>query len=423
MNAILRAALVFCPREFRDKFESDVTYDAAHAGRTLFAEAADVLAAGIALHFESFSRDLAFAVRTLMKSRMYAAVVITTVALAIACNAAVGSVLEGIVLRPLPYPNADRLVHISYDVSSPEFSYLDSRDFRTRQHTLAVFGIRSRNKATLSRKGAPTSIDGSQIDEQYSAVLGAHAQLGRLFTVSDLGKKHVVISDALWRKYFDASTTAIGRTITLDDSAYAIVGVMQSGFSDISPQGMSTGDYWIPFDPHGNFEKQRGITNYDAWGLLRPGVSVTAARADANRVIPDIVHRYPTLHDIWTASNVSSAADKILGPVRLMVWLTSAAALILLMIACANVINLTLVRAAARERELVMRTALGASRGRIALQLTTEMSVLAVIGGVIGILLGQAALRVFLEMYAGAKPGDAQKTAVQTAAQTMAIPS
>jgi putative ABC transport system permease protein len=395
MNPLLRFALAVCPREFRDKFESDVTYDASHADRALFAEAGDVFIAGIAMHCESFWRDLVFAIRTLAKSRMYAMVVIAAIALAIACNAAVGSVLEGIVLRPLPYPNADRLVHIAYDVSSPEFSYLDARDFRAGQKTLEAFGVRHRGRATLSRISAPTTLDGSQIDERYFIVVGAHAQIGRLFTAADLGKNNVVISNALWSKYFDTTPTAIGRTITLDDNAYTVVGVIEPDFRDISPQGVTTGDYWVPFDPRGNTERQRGVNDYDAWGLLRPGVSVTAARADANRVIADIVHRYPALHDIWTASSVSPALDRIVGPIRSMIWLTYAAAFILLMIACANVINLTVVRAAARERELVMRTALGASRSRIAAQLTTEMSVLAVIGGIAGVLLGSAALRVF----------------------------
>jgi putative ABC transport system permease protein len=395
MNGLLRLALGFCPREFRDKFESDVAYDAMHAGRPVFAQAADVFAAGVAMHVESFWRDLIFAMRTLSKSRMYATVVIAAVALAIACNAAVGSVLEGIVLRPLPYPNADRLVNISYDVSAAEFSYPDSRDFRARQHTLQAFGIRYQDSATLSRITPPVTVEGSQIDEGYFTVLGAHAQIGRLFTAADSGRNNVVISDALWRRYFGAGPAVIGRTLTLDDKAYRIIGVVQAGFRDISPQGLNTDDYWLPIDPRGMLGNERGYNSSDAWGLLRPGVSVAAADADAMRVVRDIVHRYPAERGSWSASSVTLALDQIVGPVRSMVWLTYAAAFVLLVIACANVINLTLVRAAARERELVMRTALGASRARIAAQLTTEMALLAAAGGAIGLLVGWTALRLF----------------------------
>lgn len=395
MNPFVRFALAFCPREFRDTFESDVAHDAAHADRAVFAEAVGVFFAGIAMHYESLWRDLTFAVRTLRKSRMYAVVVIAAIALAIACNAAVGSVLEGIVLQPLPYPNADRLVNISYDVSTPEFSYLDARDFRAQQHTLKAFGVRAPASATLSRITTPTTIEGSQIDEGYFTVLGARAQLGRLFTAGDLGKSDVVISDELWRKYFRASPTAIGRTLTLDDTPYRIVGVVQPGFRDISPQGLNSDDYWLPIDPRGGLGAERGYNSSDAWGLLRPGVSVAAADADARRAVGDIVHRYPADHGSWVGSSVMSALDQIVGPVRSMVWLTYAAAFVLLIIACANVMNLTLVRAAARERELLMRTALGASRGRIAAQLTTEMAVLAALGGAIGLLLGWLGLRSF----------------------------
>lgn len=347
------------------------------------------------MRFESFWRDLTYALRTLAKSRMYAMVVITAVALAIACNAAVGSVLDGILLQPLPYPNADRLVNVSFDVSSAQFSYLDSRDFLAQQHTLQALGIRWGTNATLSRITSPVTIDGSQIDEGYFAVLGARAEIGRLFTAADLGKKNVVVSDVLWHKYFSASPAAIGRTITLDDVAYRIVGVLPAAFRNVAPQGLTKGDYWIPIDPRGSIAAQRGWSQYYAWGLLRPGVSVAAARADANRVISGIVHKYPAAHGPWTQSTVISALDQIVGPVRPMIWLMYAAAFILLVIACANVINLTLVRAAARERELVMRTALGASRSRIAAQLTTEMGVLAFAGGAIGIVLGWLALQLF----------------------------
>jgi putative ABC transport system permease protein len=377
-------------------FEDDVVYDAAHADRAPFAEAGDVFVAGIAMHFESFWRDLVFAIRTLAKSRMYAVVVIAAIALAIACNAAVGSVLEGIVLRPLPFPDANRLVNISYDVSSPEFSYLDSRDFRAQQHTLKAFGIRHEDSATLGHVHVPVAIDGSQVDEGYFTVLGAHAQLGRLFTAADLGKKIVVVSDAIWRKYFDADPAAIGRTITLDDNAYRIVGVLPLGFRDISPQGLKGDDYWMPIDPRSSLGTERGWNSSDAWGLVAPDISVTAADADARRVMGAVVLRHPGFS--WIGSRVTSALDQIVGPVRSMVWLASAAAFILLVVACANVINLTLVRGAARERELVMRSALGASRGRIAALLTTEIAVLATLGGAIGLLLAWAGLRLFAQL-------------------------
>lgn len=390
----VRLALLFCPREFRQGYDRTMRHDVVAGGASL-AEVLDILRVGALLHVENTLRDLTFALRTLAKSRIYASVVITAIALAIACNASVGSVLEGIVLRPLPYSNANRLVNVAYSNSTAEFSYLDAADFRARQHTLQAFGIRHEDSATLSRITRPITINGSQIDEEYFTVLGAHAEIGRLFTAADLGKKDVVISDDAWRKYFGASPAAIGRTLTLDGDAFRIVGVMPQGFQDISLHGLNDDDYWVPIDPRGMLGTERGYNSSDAWGVLRPRVTVAAANADALRVMRDIVHRYAADHQSWSGGTVSLALDQIVGPVRAMVWLTYAAALVLLIIACANVINLTLVRAAAREREIVMRTALGASRGRIAAQLTIEMAVLSALGGGIGLLLGWAALRWF----------------------------
>jgi putative ABC transport system permease protein len=394
-HPLVRFALALCPADYRREYEQSIAADMRARGGSPFAIASDLCWQGIAMRFESLWRDLSFAIRTLAKSRMYTVVVISAIALAIACNAAVGSVLEGILLKPLPYPNADRLLYVSYDTASGEFSYLDSRDVRRQTSTLQRFAVRGDAHATLGGISSPAALDGSNVDEDYFGVLGAHPEIGRLFGSKDLGEKNVIISDRLWRKYFGASPAVMGRAIELNDTPYRIVGVMPPGFSDISPQGLTQGDFWVPLDPRGNVEKQRGYTNYDAWALLRPGVSIAAARADAMRVVGAIVRRYPATHGPWTGAQVMTALDLIVGPVRSMIWLNYAAAFILLVLACANVINLTIVRVAARERELVMRSALGASRRRIASQLIAEMSVLSLIGGAIGLALGWAALRLF----------------------------
>ena len=180
---------------------------------------------------------------------------------------------------------------------------------------------------------------------------------------------------------------------------------MQPGFRDISPEGLTEDDYWLPIDPRNGLGTERGYNCCEAWGLVRRGVSLAAVSADARRVVEGIVRRHAASNDSgWTGSSVTSALDQIVGPIRPMVWLTYAAAVVLLIIACANVTNMTLVRGAARERELVMRTALGASRGRIAAQLITEMAVLAALGGAIGIVLGWAALRSFAALGAQLVP-------------------
>lgn len=394
-HPLVRFAIAVCPPDYRREYEQSIIADMRTRGESPYAVAADLCYQGVAMRLESLWRDLAFAARTLSKSRMYAVVAIVAIALAIACNVAVGSVLDGVLLKPLPYPNADRLVNVGFDIGYGQFSYLDSVDYRAQQTTLERFGISTDDNATFSGAGAPVTVHGSDVDGGYFAVLGARAEIGRLLATSDLGKRNVVISDRLWRKYFNRNAGAVGKTMLLDMHPYRIVGVMPSGFRDISPKGMSALEFWLPIDPRGSVAKQRGYTQYDAWGILRPGVSVSAARADAERLITGIVHRYPAFHDVWNGAVVTRAMDLLVGPVRQMIWLMYAAAIILLIIACANVINLTLVRAAARERELLMRTALGASRGRIAAQLTVEMGLLSVVAGIIGVALRWAALRLF----------------------------
>ena len=393
-HPLVRAALAFCPRDYRREYEESIAADMRSRKAGALAVAVDLLVQGVSMHCESLWRDLTFAARTLRKSPMYAIVAISAIALAIACNVAVGSVLDGVLLKPLPYPNAQRLVQVGFDTYG-QISYLDSRDLRAGQRTLESFGIRGDASATLTGISHPVTLNGSDVDEYYLRVLGTAPLLGRTFGATDLGRREAIISNAVWRTYFQADPNAVGREIRLDDKDYRIIGVMPSGFRDITQQGPLKNDYWIPFDPQSSAAKARGYTMFYGWAVLRPGVSLDAARSDVLRVDRGIVQRYPANHIDWKSGSVAGALDLIVGPVRQMIWLMYAGALILLIIACANVINLTLVRAQARERELVMRTALGASNGRVAAQLVTEMGLLATLAGIIGIALGWAALRGF----------------------------
>ena len=395
MHPLLRLALATCPRDYRREYEQSIAIDMRVRHENVFAVALDLICQGFGMRVEGALRDLSFALRTLAKAPMYTVVAVLAIALAIGGNVAVTSVLEGVLLKPLPYPNADRLVHVDADAGIGQFSYLDARDFRAEQTTLERFGLIGSDSRVLSGKGRPVTLNGSAVDEGYFAVLEAHPQIGRLLNGADRGAKTIVLADKTWRTYFSGDPRVIGTTATLNGMNYTIVGVAKPGMRDISPQGLSSNAYWVPLNPRGSVETQRGYTNYDGWALLRRGVSVRAASADAQRVLAAIVHRYPANHGTWTRAQVSSAFDLLVGPVRQMLWLLYAAVTVLLVIACANIVNLTLVRAAARERELVVRSALGASRGRIAVQLIVEMGVIALAGGVLGIGLGFAGLRLF----------------------------
>lgn len=395
---LLRAALLLCPGEFRAHCAQEMAADLDPSRAVplpLIRACANVAWTGIVLHAEHWKRDLAFAVRMLLRSPMYALVATLAIALAIGANVAVTSVLQGVLLRPLPYPDANRIVAVGCESGVESCSYLDARDFAARQTTLARFGVRMDDSVSLTGVPVPAQIDGSIVDDGYFRVLSAHPEIGRLFTPADLGHKRVILSDAVWRTYFHGDPAILGRTVMLDATAYTVIGVAPASLRDITQQGLVQNAFWFPVDPRSREARSRGMLDFEAWAMLRPGVSIPSARADARRVMTEIERRFPANHPDATPAMVLGALDLLVGPVRQMLWLLYAAVTVLLVIACANIVNLTLVRAAARDRELGVRSALGATRARIVAQLCTEMGVIALVGGALGVAIGWAGLRVF----------------------------
>ncbi len=407
MHPLLRAALFVCPGEFRNHCAREIAADLdRHRAEPLplWLTCANVAWTGVVLHAERFGRDLVFAVRTLSKAPMFAIVATSAIALAIAANVAVASVLQGVLLRPLPYPHANRIVAIGCNGGTVTCSYLDARDYGAGQTTLAQFGVRGSDEVALTGIPIPVNLFGSMVDAGYFRVLSAHAELGRVFTDKDLGTKRVVLSDAAWRTYFHGDPSIIGRAVTLDANAYTVVGIAPATFRDLTQQGLKRYAFWVPVNIHDPMILSRGAIGLEVWGVLRPRISIAAAQADGRRVMSGIARRFPGAHANTSPDVVLAALDLLVGPVRQMLWLLYAAVTVLLVIACANIVNLTLVRAAARDRELVVRSALGATRSRIAVQLCTEMGVIALAGGALGVALGWVGLRLFDTLGAGTIP-------------------
>ena len=398
MKALLRLALLACPAAFRNEYADEMLQDLQARNAGIFSSCYDIIRTGVALRFESLLGDALFALRSLSKAPLYSFVTVATIAITISVNVAVSSVVEGVLLKALPYPNASRIVFLQRAQNNAYFSYLNALDLEQRNRTLAALGIACNvcdTRGTLTAIPMPVALHGLRVNSGYFRVLGARAQLGRLFEPSDLGATRVILSDHAWRTWFNADPAIVGKTIAIEAKNLRVVGVAPGTFRDIGVSGPNQHDYWVPLDPRSDLGTSRGAEDFTAWALLRPGVSVQAANADVNRVIGALARKYPEHFAGYVRSLVLPATTIIVGPVTTLLWMLYAAVFILLIIACANVANLSLVRAASREREFVVRSAIGATRSRLAWQLCTESAILVTVAGVAGVILAQQELRAF----------------------------
>lgn len=393
---MLRFALLFCPREFREEYRDLLA--AEFAEQNALRGAADVLWTGMALHAENLGRDLSFALRTLRKSPLFVAVAVLAISLAIGANVAVATMIDGMLLRPLPFPAADRLVALTgtYHGSADwPLSYADAQDYLRGNRTLSGISLMSSEDATMTQAGAPLHLPGALVNDQYFDVLKIRPEIGRFFTASDIGKNRIVISDELWRRRFDADPAALGRTVQLDGKSATIVGVAPPKFANPQRQFFIHSDYWTLVDPAiWNDRHSRQYYSFTAFGRLRSGVGLAAAQSDLSRVAAQIVQVHS---DAQTGRGirVQTMADEVVNSDRGVLFVLYASVLVVFLIAAANVANLMLARATSREHELAVRSALGASRMRLAMQLAAETAIVAAGGSIAGVLVGIVALHEF----------------------------
>lgn len=397
MNTLLlRFALVFCPREFRAEYRDQLTEAFAehHAARAAF----DVLWTGIMLHAENLARDLAFAFRTLRKSPLFVTVAILAISLAIGANVAVATMIDGILLKPLPFPAADRLVALtgtSNGSTDWSLSYADAQEYLHDNRTLSGISLMSAETATMTGAGAPLHLPGALVNTQYFDVLRIHPEIGRFFTAGDIGKNRFVISDDLWRRRFDADSSALGRTVRVDGKLATIIGVAPPKFANPQSQFFVHSDYWAAVDPADwNAHHGREYYTFSAFARLRDGVGLAAAQTDLTRIAAQIVREHSDAQK-GRGIRVQTMADEMVGSDRGVLFVLYASVLVVFLIAAANVANLMLTRATAREHELAVRAALGASRMRLAMQLAAETAIIAAGGSIAGVMVGIVALHEF----------------------------
>ena len=356
---------------------------------------------------ENTMRDARYAVRQLRENPAFAMVMILTLALAIGANSAIFSVIEGVLLRPLPYARADRIVRVF--LTSPAYPRFplnpwDFRDYRDRNQSFSGLAAFTRADMQLSGEaGQPEMLNGFEITAGFFGVLGLQPELGHEFARSNEAAnsaRDVILSDHLWRTRFGADPRILGRKITLNGMPFTVVGVMPAGTAhpgnEYHPVAYGQHvDLWTPFWFQGN-TTQRGSHFIEGFGRLKDGVTAGQAESEMNAIMQELGREHQS--DRGWHVLVLPLKREIVGASRPMLLMLLGAAGMVLLIACANTANLLLVRAAMRRRELALRLALGAPRARLVRQLLTESLLIAVTGGALGLAMAVGAVRAIVSL-------------------------
>ena len=347
---------------------------------------------------ETLIQDLRYALRMLRNSPGFTAVAILTLALGVGANTAIFSVIDSVLLRPLPYQDPDGIVMVwENDSQHPNphntVSPPDFLDWQSRNSVFAEMSALFDQRVILTGNGVPQEVVVQDVSANFFSVLGVHPILGPGFTAENGKPGHddvIVLSYGFWKERFASDPGIIGKPVVLNGHPQIVVGVAPKNFTWFIKDGSFTGakpQMWTPFIFPASFSDRKGVGRFlTVVARLKPGATVPQAQSQMNTIAARIAEEYPDFNGYWEA-NVVSVRDQISGDLRPALLILFGAVAFVLLIACANVSSLLLARAATREREIAVRTAIGASRWRIARQLLTESVLLALIGGVIGMAL------------------------------------
>ena len=349
---------------------------------------------------ETLWQDVRYGLRMLRRAPGFTAAALLTLTLGIGANTAIFTVVDAVLLRPLPYPAGDRLVTVgdrTPEGYSSNVGFATMVDWRARSRSFDHLALMRSWQPTLVVNGEAERLGAVRVSWNYFDMMGVRPALGRGFTEADDHEKTwrvLLLSDGLWRRRFNADPSVVGRSITMNDRQYQVIGVMPAGFEPLDSMQFYkvAAELWAPIGYElGGDSACRGCQHLRGFGRLKAGVTLSAANAEMNAIREQMRREFPNEYDAGSIA-VVPLRDALTGPVRTALFVLFGAVGFVLLIASANVANLLLARSVTRQRELTLRTALGAGRARIVRQLLTESLMLSVAGALLGTLFARLAV-------------------------------
>jgi putative ABC transport system permease protein len=366
-------------------------------------------------------QDLRYGFRVMAKSPAFTAIAVLALALGIGANTAIFSVVNAILLRPLPFKNPDQLVlvwedatHMGFPKNTPSpANFLDWREQTTVFTGMAAMGMRSFN---LTDAGEPERLDGRRVSANMFDLLGVQAIVGRTFVADEdkPGTRVVLLNEMLWKRRFGGDPSVIGRAIMLSGESYTVVGVLPNHVR-LPAYGNWHDQVWVPLAFPPEEAANRGNHFLQVIARMKPGIGLKEATAEMETIAARLAQQYPD-YNTRIGASVNPLHEEVVGNMKPALLILLGAVAFVLLIACANVANLLLARAAVRQKEIALRLALGANRARLTKQLLVESVMLSLLGGLVGLALAYAGLQVLTRFI---PPDLAQATAINIDAKVM----